>query len=710
MKEKLNNRYLVLSIGFIAFGLVIVFRLFNLQIVDGEKYNADSQKRVLKESVVEAPRGKILDRYGVPIAVNKQGFAIQIVKTGIETKELNSMLLKLTGILEKNKVSYKSSLSKYLTFNPITFGSNSSQKIIDWQKNSNRLDMDEKDVRNSPAELFKYLRGKFKIDDSYTDEQAYKIMEIRYEILIDNWNFSTGGTVPLAADVDMNTISEIEERHHEFPGIITSIEPIREYLNATDEAQVLGYISAISQDQYDNLKDEGYENDDLIGVAGVEKEAERYLRGRDGKKSIEVDTSGRLTQQQETVPAIPGSDVYLTIDTNLQKVAMESLARNIDLIRKRAGPPINEDNNFGDAFAGSAVVLDVNSGAILAMASYPSFNPQIYLEGAENKAAQQEKEALRNDEVNKQLLNRTIQETYAPGSTFKPLTAIAALEKGTITPTSSTRTDSGRMLFGKDTYLYCLEKPEFGHGQLNLKRALETSCNIYFYQIGIETTIDTLDQWAGYFGLGKKTGVDLPSEKAGYMSSVDVKKELHNDDNWYPINTANVSIGQFDNAFTPLQIVSYISTIANGGKKFKPYIINKVQKYDGSIVNETKPTYVKVPVKDSTIKAVKEGMVAVTSSRDGTAKQYFQGLPFEVAGKTGTAQTTSESTRSPNALFVCYAPADNPKIAIAIVVERGAWGSNVAPIARDIIDEYFGLKKANSDNAILKSEEPLFNQ
>ncbi len=266
------------------------------------------------------------------------------------------------------------------------------------------------------------------------------------------------------------------------------------------------------------------------------------------------------------------------------------------------------------------------------------------------------------------------------------------------------------MLFGKDTYLYCLEKPDYGHGQLNLKRALETSCNIYFYQIGIETGIDTLDKWAGYFGLGKKTGIDLPSEVAGYMSSVEVKKELHNEDNWYPINTANVSIGQFDNAFTPLQIASYISTIANGGKKYKPYIIKKVIKYDGSIVNETKPTYEKVPVKDSTIKAVKEGMVAVTSSRDGTAKQYFQGLPFEVAGKTGTAQTTSNATRSPNALFVCYAPADNPQIAITIVVERGAWGSSVAPIARDIIDEYFGLKKANSADAVLKSEEPLFNQ
>lgn len=703
MKEKLNNRYLILSLGFVVFGFIIIFRLFNLQIVEGEKYNADSQKRVLKESVIEAPRGKILDRYGVPIAVNRQGFAVRIVKTGIDMSELNGMLLKLAIILEKNSISYVDSLSKYLTFNPITFNDKTAKEIKAWQTNSNRLDMKDTDIKSTPAELFKYLRDvKFKIDASYTDEQAYKIMLLRYEILIDNWNFTTGGTVSLAKDVGMDTISEIEERHYEFPGVITSVEPVREYVNATDEAHILGYVRAITQNQYDNLKDEGYENDDLIGQAGVEKTAERYLKGRDGKKSIEVDTSGRLTQQQETVAAIPGSDVILTIDTNLQKVAMESLARNIEFIRNK-----KEDNNFGDANAGSAVVMDVNTGEILAMASYPSFDPQLFLAGSEDIAAQLTIKTLNSDK-NKPQINRTIQEIYAPGSTFKPLTAIAALEKGIISPVNSKLYDRGHTIIG-GRHLYCLEFPNVGHGILNLKKALETSCNIYFYEIGYKTGIEIIDIWAENFGLGKKTGIDLPSEQAGTMSSIDLKKQLR-DDIWRPADTAQVSIGQFDNAFTPLQIVNYISTIANGGKKYKPYIIKKVVKYDGSVVNETKPSYTKVPVQQSSIEAVKEGMVAVTQSIDGTAKKSFEGLPFEVAGKTGTAQTSREATRSPNALFVSYAPADNPQIAIAVVVERGAWGSNVAPIARDIIDEYFGLKKADSDNAVLKSEEPLFNQ
>lgn len=694
----------MLGLSFVILALIIAFRLFNLQIVEGEKYNADSQKRVLKESSVIAPRGKILDRFGVPIAVNRQGFTVNIVKTDIKADELNEMLLKLALILEKNQKSYNDSLTKYLTFDPITFNGKAQSEIAGWQRNTNRLSMKETDIKSNATDLFNYLRNdKFKIASSYSEADAYRIMKLRYEILLDNWNFSTGGTVSLARDIGMTTVSEIEERHHEFPGIVTDVEPVRQYLDAYNEAHVLGYVRAISPEQYDSLKDEGYGNDDIIGKAGVEKAAERYLKGKDGKKSIEVDTSGRLTQQQETVPALPGSDVVLTIDTNLQKVAMESLARNIELIKNKG-----DKNNFGDADAGSVVAMDVNTGEVLAMASYPSFDPGVYLAGSEDKVAQQTIINL-NKDINKPQLNRTIQEIYAPGSTFKPLIAISALETGVISTSNSRVLDEGKTtLGGKD--FFCLEYKQ-GHGWLDLKKALETSCNVYFHKIGFATGIDNIDIWANYFGLGKKTGIDLPSEEAGYMSSKTTKAELHKGDQWRPADTAQVSIGQFDNAFTPLQIANYISTIANGGKKYKPYIIKKVIKYDGSVVNETKPAFEQIPVKQEYINAVKEGMVAVTSSVDGTAKNYFVGLPFSVAGKTGTAQTGKEATHSSNALFVCYAPADNPRIAIAVVVERGAWGSNTAPIARDIIDEYFGLKKSDTASGeALKPEEPVFIQ
>ncbi len=703
MKEKLNNRFFILSLGFLIFGLMIVYRLFNLQIVEGEKYYASSQKRYLKESDIEAPRGKILDRNGVPIAVNRQGYAAYLVKTSISTSEMNEMLLKLMDTFDKNNESHVDSLSKYLTFSPITFNGKSDKEIKRWQTDKNRLGIKEDDLKSTAPELFKYLRENlFQIDASYTDEQAYSIMILRYEILLNNWNFLTGGTISLAKDLSMDTISEIEERNNEFPGVITTLEPVREYEDAYPEAHILGYIRSISQSQYDKLKDEGYDNDDLIGKTGIELTAERYLRGVNGKMNIEVDSSGLLTRKQETVAAIPGSDVILTIDRNLQKVAMESMARNIDTIRNK-----KEDSNYQDANAGAAVVLDVNSGAVLASVSYPSFDPQVYLQGSDDKEAQKVISSLDNDE-NRAQLNRAIQGIYEPGSSFKPLVAIAGLEKGVITPYNSNIRDPGQIEIG-NRKLFCLEKPGSGHGMLSLKRALETSCNVYFYLLGVDTGIDTLNVWADHFGLGKLTGIDLPSEKPGFMSSKALKKELRNDV-WRPADTAQVSIGQYDSRFTPLQLANYISTIANGGKRYKPYLIKEVVRYDGSQVNVTEPTYTQVPVQKSTIDAVKQGMVAVTSSIDGTAYKSFQGLPFEVAGKTGTAQTSKGIERSPNALFICYAPADDPQIAIAIVVEKGAWGSNVAPIARDIIDEYFGLIKANTDSSELKPELPVLNQ
>ncbi len=704
MDGKLKKRYIILCMGFVGFFFIIIFRLFNLQIVEGEKYIADSQRKILKEVDVEAPRGKILDRYGVPIAVNRQGYSLYIAKTEITVSEMNDMLLGLWSVLEKNEENHADSFAKYMTLNPIAFNDMTRDQIEKWQTNTDRLNMKKEDVKYDARELFKYLRDeKFKIDPSLSDEQAYAVMTLRYEILINNWNFSTGGTVALARDIGMDTVSLLEERRHEFPGVFTTIEPVREYNDAYDVAHVLGYIRRINSSQYDSLKEEGYDNDDLIGQIGVEKTAERYLRGKNGKMSIEIDDSGRLTQNSVTVDPIPGSDVVLTIDRNLQKVAMESLARNIERIKNDKNGP-----NYGDAFSGAAVALDVNTGEVLTMVSYPSYSPEIFLAGSEDKEAQQTIIDLNKDENKlKALLNRAIQENYAPGSTFKPLTAVAALEKGVISPNASNRVDKGSLYIG-GRYLFCLERPDYGHGVLNLQKALETSCNVYFYQVGTETGIEALTYWGNSFGLGKKTGIDLPNEVAGTMSSIELKKQLRNDI-WRPADTAQVSIGQFDNAFTPLQLANYIATIANGGKLYTPHVIKEVVRYDGSIVNKNEPSYMELPLKDTTISAVKKGMVAVTSSIDGTAKKAFEGLPFEVAGKTGSAQTKSGGGRSPNGLFVCYAPADNPKIAIAVVVERGVWGSNVAPVARDIIDEYFGLKAADSRSSELLPEKPLLN-
>lgn len=709
MKEKLKDRYVILAICFLIFGIIITLQLANLQIIQGAALAENSQHKVLKERKVVAARGKILDRNGVPIAVNRQGFAVHIVKTGLKDNEFNEMLLRLSYIFEKNGDSYYKSLEKYLTFKPLTFNKKSPEEIKKWlKKDAFAPEEDEQkaiDALKSPEDVFKYLRRSkpFKISDDYSDEDAYRIMTLRYEILADGWNFRIGNSVCLARDISEKTVAEIEEKNHLLPGVSTDIEPVRKYIDAQIAAHVLGYVRPISSEQLEKYKDEGYGPNDIIGQAGIELAAERYLRGKDGQKRVEVNTSGRLTEELNGNPAIPGNDVILTIDMNLQKVAMESLERNIKAIREMGGK-----NNFGDANAGAVVAIDVHSGEVLTMASYPGYNSSIFLEGKDNKEAQKAISDLFDpDNVDKPALNRAIAGAYAPGSTFKPLTAIAALEEGVITPDRIIY-DSGTLTIGGWEFK-CLEyRNGLGaHGRLDLKKALETSCNIYFHQIGYETSIDKMNKWAIYFGLGQKTGIDIGGESEGVLASRKYKKERFNDD-WRPADTAQAAIGQIYNSFTPLQLANYMATLANGGKRYSPHLIKRVVKYDGSIVNEIKYEPEKIPIKQSTINAVKEGMVAVTHSVDGTAAKVFADFPYKVAGKTGTAQTGLESKHSSNALFVCYAPADDPKIAIAVVVEKGAWGSYTAPIAKDILTEYFGLNSGEKYDDKIKTDEAVF--
>lgn len=705
MMEKLKDRYTILAISFILFGIIIISQLVNLQIIHGKDYDEQSQRRLLKERKIVAPRGDVVDRYGVPIAVNRQGFTVQIVDAKIKNDELNDMLLKLVNVFEKNKDTYYKSLNKYLTFNPIAYGSSidkSETKIQKW-KSDMVLKTGDINLLSTPEDVFRYFRDvKFKINKKYSDEDAYKIMTIRYEILIRG--YSTLNSLRLANDVKDETVAQLEERHNEFPGVTTDIEPVRKYLDAKLAAHVIGYVGVIDADKYKELKD-NYDMNDIIGKSGIELAEENDLKGSDGTKTIEEDIRGRQTEEINADPALPGSEVVLTLDMKLQKVAMESLEKNIKKIAEMGGK-----NNFGDANAGAVVAMDVNNGEVLAMASYPSYDPSIFLAGPEDKVAEQAKKDMadpKND--TKPAFNRAIQGTYAPGSTFKPITAIAGLQEGVITP-ETVIFDSGKTnIGGKDFFCLEFKNGSGAHGALTLTKALETSCNIYFHEVGNMTKIDNIDKWAKFFGLSEKTGIDIPGESKGVLASIDFKKKAFNDA-WRPADTAQAAIGQLYNSFTPLQLTNYISTLANGGRRYIPHLVKRVVKYDGSLVKETKPEYEQIPVDKDTINAVKNGMVAVTEQVDGTAVGAFLGFPYKVAGKTGTAETGNEANHSSNALFVCYAPADNPQIAVAVVVERGAWGANTAPIARDILAEYFHLNNKDNIDDKVKTDDAVLTR
>lgn len=709
MREKIKDRYNLIAAAFILIGIVILIQLANLQVIHGKKFDEDSQRRLLNERKITASRGGIFDTNGVPIAVNRMGYTIQIVNSDLSDNELNEMLLKLVGIFEKNNDTYNKGFSRYITFNPVAFGSAVKNSKDPVGRITAELGLKEKDTKQlkTAKEVFDYLREKrFRIDKKYTDEQAYKIMTLRYEII----GFSMLNPVILARDVSKETMAEIEERNREFPGVSTDVEPFRKYIDAAAAAHVVGYIRAIDSGEYEELKDKGYSMTDFIGKTGIEKAAEKWLKGKDGERRVEVDIEGRLTAELDRNPATPGNNVILTLDMKLQKIAMESLKRNIERIKNKEGETANAKLNFGDAKAGSVVAIDVNTGEVIVMASYPSYDPAVFLAGPEDRQAQKTITELFADS-NSPSVNRAIQGIYAPGSTFKPLVGIAALEEGAVTPTTYIN-DIGYILIDGMKFT-CMEyRHGLGaHGKINLSRALATSCNIYFHEVGMMTGIDKIDKWAKYFGLGEKTGIEIGPgvEASGIRANREFKKTIPGASVWGAADTAQASIGQLYNSFTPLQLANYISTLANGGKRYTPHLIKRVVSPDGKTVYETPISFEEVPVKKETIDAVKAGMIAVTNSEDGTATRIFDGLPFKVAAKTGTAETGNEK-KSNNGVFVAYAPADNPKIAIAIVIEQGVYGKFAAPIARDIIAEYFNLNDKNSIGDAIKPDEVAFTR
>lgn len=686
MKEKKRQRYIVVVIGLLLAFTAIIFQLVNLQIVRGKEFAQKSKRRIISEREIIAPRGDIVDRNGLPIAVNKTAHNVKLAATGLKAPEYNEMILKLINVFEKyNNGVYEKNLENYLTFDPIQFGSalESEEALEKWKS---EMVIKEKDIEKlkTPEDVFKYFREeKFSIDEKYTDEEAYKIMTIRYDMLI---KYSPSNPVLIAKDVSMETVAQLEERHFEFPGVIIDSVPQRRYIDASSVAQVLGYIGIISPEEYEKLKDEDYKMNDMLGKTGIELAAEKDLRGINGQKRVEVDTKGRLTRELSSNPAVPGNDIVLTIDLNLQKVAMESLERNINRINALAEE--DPERYPGDAEAGSVVVVDVRSGEVLVMASYPTYDPNVFL--SNSKEAQKARMDL-NDPNNsaRPLLNRAIQGVYAPGSVYKPITAIAGIESGKISKGRDYITCRGRHNIGGWNF-ECLVYRNYrgSHGRLDLIRAMGTSCNIYFHELGVDTGIDSIDKWAKYFGLGERTGIELQWEAAGTRANKETKRELRNDE-WRPADTAQVAIGQFDNLFTPLQLANFTSTLANGGKRYSPHMIKEVRKHDGSIVRQANIEYEELPLSEGTIEYVNESLKAVVNENYGTAYGYFDELPegITVAGKTGTPET---GTGTSNALFIGYAPADDPEIAVAVVLEKGVWGSNAIPVAVDVLKEYFG--------------------
>ena len=483
-------------------------------------------------------------------------------------------------------------------------------------------------------------------------------------------NFSIMNPYTFANDIPMETVQKIKEYEFDLNGVSVEIEPVRDYPFGPLAAHILGRTDIIYREEYLKLREQGYGMNDIIGKDGLEKVLEKYLKGKDGYKRINQSSSSVTSQQMKVKEAITENYAILTLDSGLQKVTEEALAKSIEDARGYKGH---------DCYSGAAVAVEIATGDVLAMASFPNYEPSQYTK-TYNKLA---------NDPHKPLFNRALDGAYTPGSTFKPLTAIAALEEGIISPTQTIKDDGIYTYYAPSYQPTCLIWRNTGetHGTINVSEAIGVSCNYFFYDVGRRLTINNLEKYAHLFGLGENTGIEL-SESSGIVAGPTYREKLGT--KWYPGDTLQAAIGQSDNMFTPAQLASYVSTIINGGKRYALHLIKEVRSYDtGDIVYKSEPKVVsQAEIRESTVAAVKDGMRRVTA--DGTAKAVFEDFPIAVGGKTGTAEVGQGSD---TVLFVGFAPYENPQIAVAIVLEHGATSSYAAQVARNMFEYYLGLSE-----------------
>ncbi len=661
-------RFNILGTIIYLIGIVLLLQLFNLQIVHGEEYREESNTRLTKETVLEAARGKIVDRTGIELASTQIVNSLELYKTKISNEELNTMLLEVATVLEQNGDSYTDNLP--LSINPIGFTMETEEEQKKWKK---EMEIDE----NATAEqVFEKLKEKYEITNENIEE-VRKIMTLRYEINIQG--YSSTSAIEIAENISETSLAIFNEQNAKFPGLSITQKPQRTYLKGNLASHVLGYMGRIETEEYEKNKDV-YDMNDVVGTSGVEYVLEKFLRGTDGTKQIDMSVDGTVTDEYITKEAVAGNNVVLTIDAKLQQVVQDALKTNIEKIRNGGF------SQQSDTAGGACIVMNVKTGEVLALASYPDFEPQAFIGGISSEKWNEYTTNLMP------LKNRAIQEANAPGSIFKMITAIAALESG-VTNTTEQVYDSGVYRYYNQK-LPCWYYTDYGvgHRWQNVSAAIKNSCNYYFCEMGQRLGIDKLVEYASGFGLGKKTGIELLGETAGTLAT-----SLNNE----PGNILNLSIGQGANSFSVIQMAKYISMVANGGKDLDVTIIKSVIDENGNeipkeqveeVVNERlgleKTELKDMNIKQENLQAVLEGMKSVTTESGGTANSFFRGFDIEVGGKTGSAEVGNGKV---NAWFAGFAPYEDPEIAVVVMVENGKHGSYTAEPVRDIIAEYFGM-------------------
>ena len=710
---------LVSSSRLAAFALVVVLlialcagTLYKLQIIEGAAYYEESQNSLTSYPSVTAARGNILDRYGRVLVSNRECYNLKISDTRLfsdEVEDPNAVILQMINLVEAAGETYTDDLP--ITLEPpfeYTNMTDIQRTLLDAYLKAKGVDED-----TTAVELMSYFRTRYEIANSYTAEEMRKIasvryaVNVRYEINTNSYIFVEDASIDLISDL-MGVVGNVVE-------VETSY--VREY-NTQYAAHILGYVQAMSEEDMAKYRPEdensGYDYDTKVGRDGVEAAFEDWLHGTNGEARVTRTANGTVTSTVYLEDPVPGNHVYLTIDIQLQEQAERILEtgiyelqieRNDDNAEAVAEGRLDEVRE--DIQGGAIVVVDVKTGEPLAIASYPTYDLATIIEDyADLLEADYDP-----------LFNRALMGAYAPGSTFKPCTAIAGLTENIINTETQIEctgifTKYESQGYAPACWIYTQMDGQLTHGYDNVTEALKDSCNIFFYTVADDLGIRKLMEYAEDFGLGESTGIEL-TETTGNMSNPD--NHLNYDvDGWVDGDTVQAGIGQSDSMFTPLQIAEYCAAIANGGTRHSAALLKSVRSYDYSRQLYQNKTEVlsTVDSADYNWAAVQRGMYLmandITSSSNTvyyTLGNYsYNGVSLPVAAKTGTSQLGEGKTN--NAIFMCYAPFDDPEIAVAIVVERGLSGANLSRMARNVLDAYFSLgsisNTAERENSLLK--------
>ncbi len=665
---------LVLIIGFFT------FKLYDLQIIEtgGDTDNQDTFTTLTR---VKAARGDILDKDGNLLVSNRASYDVAINHyVHLTANDTNNNILRLVERCEEAGIEYTENfpVSKDRPFIYTLDEANAT-----WQdyfqiflENVGGLDSDI-----SAPVLMEKLREIYKIPVEWTDDDARKVIGILYEMSLRKYVGSLPNFIFItdASDEELAAIVELN-----IPGIKIEYSTVREY-NTKYAAHILGYVGAMNAKQWEYYKTiEGYDMDALVGQDGLEAAYEEYLHGVDGWREDTVTTDGTLIESKYWSEPKAGSNVEVSIDLDLQMAGEDRMAEVIEELQNQEPNPDGSLRSGHDAEGGAFAAMDVKTGQILACGSYPTYDLSTFFENYE-EIAKDERDPL---------YNRALLATYPPGSTYKMSVLTAAMESNIVDPTTIIY-DEGYYDEFEGLDVYCMAYTHYGytHGEVTATKAIQQSCNYYFYELGRLISLSAMDNTAKGFGLGERSGVELP-EYIGHRANEETKKEIHKGEQsmWFTGDQILSAIGQSDNKFTPMQLCVYASTLANQGNRYKATFMNRVVSSDyRTLLDENKPQLLShMDISDLTYATYCEGMYLVTSTEDGTANTAFQNYPIKVAGKTGTAETGIDGT-SDNVAFICFAPLEDPQIAVSVYIEKGGSAAKAATIARSILDVYFDV-------------------